>query len=389
MIQERAMLAALHISVWTATRHDPSASDAVAREHGAHSDAGRYHKRLIARKGRGRAARAVPVTLPASNDPNGAPLTKEEVYYRIKTLAGQLRQEFYDMTLPWSDSGQRILPGELLAPLSAKLEAGEHQFRQFVRQFLSIYPDLIREQKTRLNKLYREEDFPSASEIERKFRLKLEILPLPSQDDFRVKLSDYQAERCKQEIDRNVRESLSRATMDLWTRLFEVVRHMATQLSREDIRLHHSVVDNIRNLVELLPHLNITGDPHLASLAAEVKAQLCGYSSQELKANPGLRQQTAEQAAAIVEQMSAFLGEALPLPDPPDFTPFVTPAVSAAIAPPAEPEIPPAPVPLPVLFPSLVSESSSVLEPAANVPFATALPARNPSRRIPVQISFL
>ena len=155
------------------------------------------------------------------------------------------------------------------------------------------------------------------------------------------------------------------------------------------MRLHHSVVDNIRNLVDLLPQLNITGDPHLASLAAEVKAQLCGHSSQELKANPSLRQQTAEQAAAIVEQMSAFLGEALPLPDPPNFIPFVTPALSAATAPSAEPESSPAPVPLPVLFPSPVPEPPSVLEPVANVPFATALPARNPSRRIPVQISFL
>jgi hypothetical protein len=43
MITERAMLAAVHISIWTAVKHDRKFSRDVAHQHGAHEGAGRYN----------------------------------------------------------------------------------------------------------------------------------------------------------------------------------------------------------------------------------------------------------------------------------------------------------------------------------------------------------
>ena len=47
MITERAMLAAVHISIWTAVKHDRKVSRDVANQHGAHESAGRYNKQLL------------------------------------------------------------------------------------------------------------------------------------------------------------------------------------------------------------------------------------------------------------------------------------------------------------------------------------------------------
>ena len=47
MITERAMLAAVHISIWTAVKHDRKVSRDVADQHGAHQGAGRYNKQLL------------------------------------------------------------------------------------------------------------------------------------------------------------------------------------------------------------------------------------------------------------------------------------------------------------------------------------------------------
>jgi hypothetical protein len=68
MITERAMLAAVHISIWTAVKHDRKVSRQVADEHGAPESAGRYNKKLL-----GGAARL--------DD--------------LRSLAGQIRQSFY------------------------------------------------------------------------------------------------------------------------------------------------------------------------------------------------------------------------------------------------------------------------------------------------------
>ena len=65
MITERAMLAAVHISIWTAIKHDRKISRDVADQHGAHQGAGRYNKQLL----------------------RGADKLDE-----LRTLAGQVRQ---------------------------------------------------------------------------------------------------------------------------------------------------------------------------------------------------------------------------------------------------------------------------------------------------------
>jgi hypothetical protein len=49
MITEKAMLAAVHIRVWTAVKHDRKVSREVADQHGVHQGAGRYNKQLLSR----------------------------------------------------------------------------------------------------------------------------------------------------------------------------------------------------------------------------------------------------------------------------------------------------------------------------------------------------
>jgi hypothetical protein len=52
MIAERAMLAAIHISIWTGVKHDRKVSHEVASQHGAPVSAGRYNKQLLRGAGR-------------------------------------------------------------------------------------------------------------------------------------------------------------------------------------------------------------------------------------------------------------------------------------------------------------------------------------------------
>jgi hypothetical protein len=93
MITERAMLAAVHISIWTAIKHDRKVSRDVADQNGAHQGAGRYNKQLL----------------------RGADKLDE-----LRTLAGQIRQYFYKITLPWSDEGFRLLPSNFYFDLMAQ-----------------------------------------------------------------------------------------------------------------------------------------------------------------------------------------------------------------------------------------------------------------------------
>jgi hypothetical protein len=107
----------------------------------------------------------------------------------LRTLAGQIRQHFYKITLPWSDEGFRLLPANFYFDLMARMREFEAGFEQGVESFLGVYPQYIEQVKPELNGLFREEDYPAVEKLRKKFGVKLEVLPIPSGADFRVQMS--------------------------------------------------------------------------------------------------------------------------------------------------------------------------------------------------------
>jgi hypothetical protein len=282
MITERAMLAAVHISIWTAIKHDRKVSREVAEQHGAYAGAGRYNKQL---------------------------LREAERLESLRSLSGQIRQYFYKITLPWSDEGYRLLPAHFYFELTTKMREFEASFSQQVEEFLAVYPNYIEQVKPELNALFREEDYPSTEKLRNKFGVKLEVLPIPSGNDFRVTLSEEEQARVAREIDENVRQSLQKGTEDLWTRLKGVVAHMVERLNEPESRFHASLVTNICQLVDLLPRLNVNQDEELNHFAEEIKNRLCGFTARELKKNEILRAATANDAAQILTEMDTVMRE--------------------------------------------------------------------------------
>jgi hypothetical protein len=280
MITEKAMLAAVHISVWTAVKHDRKVSREVADQHGAHQGAGRYNKQLL----------------------HGAQKLEE-----LRTLAGQIRQHFYKVTLPWSDEGFRLLPANFYFDLMARMREFEASFDQAVDAFLRVYPEYNAQVRPELTGHYRAEDYPSPEKLRTKFGVKLEVLPIPTGADFRVEMSAEEQARVAREIDANVRESLTRGTEDLWKRLREVVAHMVERLNEPESRFHGSLVTNVLDLVDLLPRLNVNGDTDLNRFAEQIRQRLCNHSAQELKKHDLLRVTTAADAANIVAEMDGVL----------------------------------------------------------------------------------
>jgi hypothetical protein len=171
------------------------------------------------------------------------------------------------------------------------------------------YPSYIDRVRPELNGLFREEDYPSTDKLRNKFGVELEVLPIPSGNDFRVTLSEEEQARVAREIDENVRQSLQRGTDDLWLRLKAVVSHLIERLNEPESRFHASLVTNICELVDVLPRLNVNQDEELDHFAEEIRNRLCGLTARELKKNEILRAATANDAAHILTKMDAVLHE--------------------------------------------------------------------------------
>ena len=66
-----------------------------------------------------------------------------------------------------------------------------------------------------------------------------------------------------------------------------------------------SIVTNLVELVDVMPRLNVTGDPELNRLADQVRSSLL-VDPAELRKSESVRTETAMKAARIAQQMSAY-----------------------------------------------------------------------------------
>ena len=276
-LNEKAMLVYLNIGFWTARKYDKKISQEIEAQYNT-DDAGRYNKILIA---------------------------KEHLANIQKTISAA-RTFHYDNTLPWSDQGGRLLPSANYFNYVKSIQSFKDDFEREVTNFLKVYPSLKDEAKQRLNGMFDEEDYPDAATLETKFAIKSMILPVPEADDFRVNLTDDEVDSIRTSIREQVQDSTQAGMKDLWQRLFKVVDHMVERLSDPDNKFKNTLVENITDLCDLLPKLNITADPELNDAVEEIKAKLTVNDSQTLRDNDVVRSNTAAEAQKIMNKMRHY-----------------------------------------------------------------------------------
>jgi hypothetical protein len=132
------------------------------------------------------------------------------------------------------------------------------------------------------------------------------VYPVPS-SDFRVSIASEELTRIQQDVERRVRDAEQAALKEVWTRLFERVKHMAEKLADPKAIFRDSMVDNAREICALLPRLNFNDDPQLEAMRQEVESKLIKHP-EALRNDPDLRRDTAAEAKVIMDKMSVFMG---------------------------------------------------------------------------------
>jgi hypothetical protein len=295
-IHSRAMLVNLSISTWTARKFDKRVTEKVNREHAAGKDAGRYNKNLLG----------------GSADAHAA----------VVSAAGAARNLHYENTLPWTDEGWRLLPTANYTAYTDALRQARREFESALEQFLDEYPALQTEARQRLNGLYNAADYPSPSEIRRKFGFAVDFTPIPAVGDLRVDLAADQVADIQSSIAGRVERATQEAMEAAWQRLHESVSHLQSRLSDPDLEapgasgaakrasIRESLVRNVADVADVLKRLNVLDDPKLEEMRQRVAEIVAGLDAQVLRENKDARTDTAARAQSILDQMQGIFGGA-------------------------------------------------------------------------------
>ncbi len=272
MLQERSMLADLTIHRWTATKHDPAVSAEVEKAHSA-SNAGRYNKQLI----------------------------DKSYLATIDELGNKIRKHHYTYTLPWTDKGARLLPSKLFMEYRQGLADLRTKRDKAVGDFLNVYPSLVQAARTRLNTLFQPEDYPPIESLRKSFGVELDITPVPDAGDFRVDIASEIQEEIRQQMQTSMQARQEKAVKETWLRVHEVVKRVYDQCSNSKGRIHDSLMDNVKELAGVIHGLNITNDPQLNAMSADLNDLWINPDS--IRNSQFIRNDTAEKAERLLRKI--------------------------------------------------------------------------------------
>ena len=279
-LTEKAMIVKLTITKWSARKHDRKISKEVAANYGTSEDRGRYNKVLIA----------------------------QNHLKAIQQSENATRTFHYQQTLPWKDDGARILPSANYLEYTQEIRQLKAAFEKEVAAFIDSYPALVAQARYELNGLFDAADYPDPAKIGSKFKFEVEVDPLPCADDFRVTLQAGEVDKIKGEIAARLKAAEQDAVNDLYNRLHSAVKHMMEKLQDKEGIFRDSLVTNIRDLCELIPRLNFTGDSRLEELSAQAEKDLAAYDPEDLRKNQFARMETADAAVDLLAKMAGYTG---------------------------------------------------------------------------------
>ena len=279
-LSDRALLVQLSISQWTARKYDKKVTNQVAVSHGTSSSVGRYNKSL---------------------------LPMNDYLDRVHKKTTYIREKFYTNTLPWGMEGTMMLPTSNYLAFMTEFRKEKNDWMTLVNDFTSNYGQLKDDAKRVLASLYEEADYPSQSDIERKFKMDMAIFPVPS-TDFRCQIASDELTRIQQDVEARVANAQAEAMKEVWNRLYDRVKHMAEKLADPKAIFRDTLVENLQEQCKMLTRLNFMDDPNLESLRQQVEGTLASHHPDALRNDPDLRRDTAAEAKAIMDKMSVFMG---------------------------------------------------------------------------------
>lgn len=284
-----SMLVEFNASVWTARKLDRSTSEEViSNKNAAAKDAARVNKHLLAGR------------------------TELE---EINSFVSTVRRFVEDSTLPWSDSGIRLLPTKKFLDFNDMMGTYEEKFSTMVAEFVSIYPSLITAQAMALGDMFKRDEYPSANEIAHKFGFRLHYMPVPSSGDFRVDVGNEAQDELRRQLEKVANERIENAMSHARSKLKGHLDRLMNQLRTEGggktkdgkdkmPKIYDSLIDGGLEICDSLEALNLTNDPNIEGARMELKALLTQFDIQDLRKQPEARTEMRAQVAEIMDKFA-------------------------------------------------------------------------------------
>ena len=276
MLKDKALLVTLRLGLPPISKTDKRITAEIRQKHG--TDKLRASKKLL------------PDT---ALEPIRAVQTEAYKWHRAHTVA-------------WGDDSSRLLASAHFIEYSDTMRRFRQTADALADDFTANYPDYVDQARTQLNGAFNPTDYPRQHCIRAEFKFASEFAPVPDGGDFRIALQKEEMEALRAETDNRVEKAAAIAQADVARRLSEPLAAIVNRLSEPDAIFRDSLLGNLREICDLLPALNITGDPTLETARKHIRAELYHTDADLCRENPSIRNATARKAQEILDTLTHY-----------------------------------------------------------------------------------
>jgi hypothetical protein len=282
-ISSSAMLVELSISTWTGRKLDKRASTDVTAQNYAVAGVANVNKKLL-----GDCAELM----------------------AVQKFTGNLRNAHYSMTMPWSDTGLRLLPTTQYFKYNEAMTALQAEYARLVQLFLSAYDWEITQAQVKLGDLFIRDDYPTTAALHNKFEFRLTYIPLPDAGDFRIDIANDAAEELRTHYEKYYGNQLANAMNDVWQRTYDALARMSERLGYADHEkkkvFRDSLVENVSDMIDLLRVCNVAGNSQMAAMADRLEESMRGVTPEALREDEYLRVETKRAVDAAIKALPSL-----------------------------------------------------------------------------------
>ncbi len=272
-ISSAAMLVELSISVWTGIKKDKRASQDVESQNGADRGVANVSKKLL-----GDCAELKAVQDFTANVRTGI---------------------HYDMTMPWSNSGLRLLPTAKYFDYTKTMTALQAEWERLVETFLAAYEWEAAQAQAKLGSLFARDEYPTIEKLRTKFRFSINFIPMPEAGDWRVDMQSEARDALAAHYEKFYSEQTQRAVMATWSVAAEALSAMSERLAdpvegekankNGSKVFRDSLVENMMDAIDKLEVFNLTGDPTMQMMQKRLRQAMNGVTPEALREDRDFR----------------------------------------------------------------------------------------------------
>jgi len=203
----------------------------------------------------------------------------------------------------------RLLPTVNLEKFKKEYDAHESAFAALLDKFISAYPSLISDAAFKQGDMFNRSEYPDTDEIRSKFRVKLHVSKVPTNDFRSGVIAQAIADDLRDHYEKQTAEIIDSVMDDASERLIEIAERLKNACAEPEAnedgkvkrkKIYDTTVTQAKELCETLKAFNLTNNTTLSAAVHDLAFTLDGIGVEDLRESAYIRKEVHDSVDSML-----------------------------------------------------------------------------------------